>query len=136
MCSELTEITESPESAPLRGWIFYDASCSSCRELARRFQGVLAARGFTFEPLQRQWVRRRLNLTEEEALEEMRVLTSQGEVFGGADAVILLARQIWWAAPLSWLARWPFIHARLHRLYRWIAARRTCAINGGTTPCS
>jgi predicted DCC family thiol-disulfide oxidoreductase YuxK len=133
MYSELTEITEPPESASFRGWIFYDGQCSSCREFARRFKNVLAARGFTFEPLQREWVRRRLNLTEEETLEEMRVLTREGEVFGGADAVILLARQIWWAVPLSWLARLPSVRARLHRLYRWIAARRTCAIDDAPT---
>lgn len=134
MISELTEITETPEGAPFRGWIFYDASCSSCRELAHRFENLFVVRGFSFEPLQHEWVQERLNLTQEEALKEMRVLTSEGEVFGGADAVILLARQIWWAAPLPLLARLPSVHAILHRLYRWVAARRTCAIEGAAAP--
>lgn len=134
MISELTEITESPEAASFRGWILYDAACRSCSDLALRFENFFAARGFHFEPLQREWVQQRLNLTKEQALEEMRVLTSKGEVFGGADAVILLARQIWWAAPLTWLARWPLVHASLQRLYRWIAARRTCAISGAAAP--
>ena len=134
MISELTEITEPPEAASFRGWIFYDDNCGSCRNLALRFENFFAARGFHFEPLQREWVQQRLNLTEEQALEEMRVLTSTGEVFGGADAVILLARQIWWAAPLAWLARLPSVHAILHRLYRWVAAHRTCAIKGTAAP--
>jgi predicted DCC family thiol-disulfide oxidoreductase YuxK len=133
MISELTEITEAKEVGSFRGWILYDRDCSFCRELALRFETVLAKRGFHFEPLQHQWVQRRLNLTRQEALEEMRVLTSTGEVFGGADAVILLARQIWWAAPLAFLARSPFVHTLLHRLYRWVAAHRTCAVNCAAT---
>ena len=128
MISELTEITESPEAASFRGWIFYDADCGFCRDLALRFDGIFAARGFRFEPLQHEWVQQRLDLTQEEALKEMRVLTSAGEVFGGADAVILLARHIWWATPLPLLAKLPSVHAILHRLYRWVAAQRICAI--------
>jgi alginate O-acetyltransferase complex protein AlgI len=75
-----------------------------------------------------------LNLTSDEALEEMRVLTTDGEVFGGADAVVYLSGQLWWATPLAFLARIPFVHATLHRLYRWVAAHRTCAINTTNSP--
>ena len=74
MISELTETTESAEAAPFRGWIFYDRDCGFCRELALRFENVFAKRGFHFEPLQHEWVQRRLNPTRDEALEEMRVL--------------------------------------------------------------
>jgi predicted DCC family thiol-disulfide oxidoreductase YuxK len=134
MISELTEITEPAEAVPFRGWIFYDRDCSFCRELAFRFETVFARCGFHFEPLQQDWVGRRLNLTREEALEEMRVLTAAGDVFGGADAVIFLARQLWWGSPLALLARLSFVHERLHRLYRWVAAHRICALNHTATP--
>ncbi|MEY2560648.1 MAG: hypothetical protein QOG51_1063 [Verrucomicrobiota bacterium] len=134
MISELTETTEVKEAVSFRGWIFYDRDCSFCRELALRFENVFAKRGFCFEPLQQEWVQERLNLTREEALEEMRVLTGTGEVFGGADAVIFLSRQLWWARPLAFLARLPFVHAVLQRLYRWVAAHRTCAINNAAAP--
>jgi len=134
MISELTEITEPAESIPFRGWIFYDRACSFCRQLALRFETVFAKRGFRFEPLQQEWVERRLNLTRDEVLEEMRVFTTDGDVFGGAEAVVYLARQLWWAAPLPLLARVPFIHAALHRLYRWVAAHRTCTIKHTATP--
>ena len=134
MISELTEITEASECTPFRGWILYDADCGSCRDLALRFEAFFADRGFHFEPLQREWVQRRLNLTQAHALEEMRVLTSAGQVFGGADALIFLARQIWWAKPLTWTARIPFVHALLHKTYRWIAVRRTCALQLAAAP--
>ena len=129
MISELTEMTEPADDTPFSGWIFYDGDCSFCCELARRFDGIFARRGFRFEPLQHEWVLRRLSLTREVALEEMRVLTSAGEVFGGADAVVELARRIWWAAPLAFLARFRPVHRFFDRAYRWVAARRTCAIN-------
>src|SRR5688572_11928034 len=134
MISELTEITESAESPPFRGWIFYDADCSSCRDLALRFEAAFGGRGFQFEPLQKEWVQRRLNLTKAQALEEMRVLTSTGQVVGGANAVIFLAGQIWWVKPLTWLARIPLVRTLLHRLYRWVAARRTCAFKTAAAP--
>lgn len=132
MISELTEITEAPEAPPPDGWIFFDEGCGSCRDLALHFESVFAKRGFHFEPLQRSWVQKRLNLTPDQALEEMRVLTSAGEVFGGADAVIFLARQLWWAAPFASVARFASVHALLDRSYKWVAAHRTCAVPGST----
>lgn len=134
MISELTEITERAEPVPFRGWIFFDGDCSSCRKLAFHFGQMFAKRGFYFEPLQRDWVRERLNLTPEQALEEMRVLTADGQIFGGADAVIFLARQLRWAAPFAWIARFSSVRALLDRSYRWVAAHRTCAINRVARP--
>jgi predicted DCC family thiol-disulfide oxidoreductase YuxK len=134
MISELTEMTEAAEVVPFRGWIFYDLDCGVCRDLALHFEHLFGKRGFHFEPLQRQWVQDRLQLTPEQALEEMRVLTADGQIFGGADAVIFLARQIWWAAAFASIARVPAVHALLDRGYRWAAAHRTCAINRAATP--
>lgn len=127
-------MTELKEPVSFRGWIFYDRDCSLCGELALRFADTFAKCGFHFEPLQHEWVQQQLNLTREEALEEMRVLTATGEVFGGADAVIFLARQLWWARPVAFLAHLRFVHARLHRLYRFVAAHRSCAINPAHSP--
>lgn len=128
MISELTEITERAEAVPFRGWIFFDRDCSFCRELALRFENVFAERGFRFEPLQEDWVLRRLNLTRDEALEEMRVLNDDGAVFGGADAVVFLAGKVWWMMPLTLAARFPTVYRLLDRLYRWVAAHRSCRI--------
>src|SRR3982751_4254002 len=113
MISELTEMTERAEPVAFRGWIFFDQDCSFCRDLALNFEVISARRGFHFEPLQQAWVRERLNLTPEQALEEMRVLRADGQVFGGADAVIFLARQLWWAALLTAIARFAFIQRLL-----------------------
>ena len=127
-------MTEQAEPPPFRGWILFDEDCSFCRDLALRFEQPFARRGFHFEPLQHEWIRERLNLTQEQALEEMRVLTADGQVFGGADAVIFLARQLWWAQPLASIARVSFIHALLDRAYRWVAGHRSCATNRVAQP--
>jgi predicted DCC family thiol-disulfide oxidoreductase YuxK len=128
MDSLSTEITETTESRPSTGWILYDRECRSCSELALRFRSVFARRGFAFEPLQEPWVRTKLGLSAVETLAEMRVLTSDGTVLGGADAVVLLARQVWWMSPLSWTAQLPGGRRVLRSLYRWVAARRHCAV--------
>ena len=134
MISDLTEITEESEAVPFCGWILFDENCGFCHDLALRFERVFAERGFSFEPLQRKWVQDRLNLTREQALEEMRVLTAEGQVLGGADAVIFLARQFWWTTPFAAIARFASVHSLLDRGYRWIAAYRACAINRKTSP--
>src|SRR5437870_5633819 len=155
MNSEITEITETTEErsqppdrvcsaaahemagrgnetlAPqtnhsFRGWILYDGDCRSCTASARRFDRTFRRRRFLFLPLQTNWVMKRLDLEPGAPLEEMRVLTADGRDIGGADAVIFLARQIWWAQPFAALARLPGMHKLLDRGYRWIAAHRGC----------
>src|SRR5437899_2969301 len=113
--SEITEIKEQqsshraggrqapvaphPDKGAARGWILYDANCRSCTASAKRFDRIFRRRGFRFLPLQTPWAQERLGLKPGAPLEEMRVLTHNGEDLGGADAVIFLARQIWWAWP-------------------------------------
>jgi predicted DCC family thiol-disulfide oxidoreductase YuxK len=128
----ITELSDNIDRQRLSGWILYDANCSICMAWAKRIQPGVEPAGFRLEPLQSDWVRERLKLPEQELLREMRILTSGGEVFGGADAALYLASALdsrhraWWAWMLivvgkipfgKWLARWT---------YRRIAARRNC----------
>src|SRR5437660_2971167 len=113
-------------ASPFRGWILYDGDCPSCTASAKRFDRIFCRRGFVFLPLQTNWVLKRLDLEPGAPLEEMHVLTAGGRDIGGADAVIFLARQIWWAQPFAALARLPGMHKLLDRGYRWIAAHRGC----------
>lgn len=108
-------------------WVLFDASCPRCTVLARRFRPVLRRRGFLTAPLQSLWVPAATGLLPREALKEMRVFTAHGELYGGADAVVHLARRIWWAWPLWAMAQFPGAMSALRRLYRWVAARRHCS---------
>ncbi len=108
------------------GWVFYDAHCRLCSGLINRLRGPLVRRGYLAAPLQRGWVQERLGLRPERALDEMRVLTAGGEILGGADAVVHLAKRIWWAWPLAAVAQIPGALPVLRSLYRFVARRRRC----------
>jgi predicted DCC family thiol-disulfide oxidoreductase YuxK len=73
-------------------------------------------------------------LPEDRLLEEMRVLTVEGRVLGGADALVYLATELqrrpWWAWLLVAANRMPFGMRMLRTAYRWIAARRYCRQGG------
>ena len=134
--SELTEITEGIDIESAHGWIFYDSACASCRRAAKTLSRFFDRRGFYFLPLQTPWAQERLGLLPETLLREMRVLTSDGRSFGGTDAVVFLAAQIWWARPLAMAAKLPWIHRCLDRAYRWVAAHRGCTHNSCAAPRS
>ena len=109
-----------------RGWVFYDADCTFCTSLARWLEPTLLRRGFHCAALQEPWVRIVLGLSRAELLSELRVRTSGGKVLGGADALIYVARHIWWAWPLYALAQIPSPRDIFCAAYRWFAVRRHC----------
>ena len=127
-----TELSDTIDRHRVQGWILYDASCSLCIGLVRRTHNALADAGFRFEPLQSPWVREFLSLPEDQLLTEMRVLTRTGQVLGGAQALVHLARSLkwmqrpWWAWLVLLISRAPLGSWILSSGYRWIAARRHC----------
>jgi predicted DCC family thiol-disulfide oxidoreductase YuxK len=127
MISLSSEITDAKGSRAVRGWVFFDRDCRVCTSLARRFQRPLAARGFGLAALQDPRAQALLNLPPADLLREMRVAAAGGEIYGGAAAVIYLARQIWWAWPLYAAAKLPAVTFLLQAGYRWFADHRTCA---------
>jgi len=126
MISLASELTDG-KGRRARGWIFYDGDCPFCMALAHRWARRLEPRGFDLAPLQDPRVQALLALPPAELLREMRVLTAAGKQFGGADAVVYLARQIWWTWPVYALARLPGMRALFRAGYRWFAARRSCS---------
>jgi predicted DCC family thiol-disulfide oxidoreductase YuxK len=126
-----TEMTDDSK-APSRGWVFYDGDCQFCLAWVRRTEPILGPRGFAFVPLQTPGVPGLLQLREDPVLSEMRVLLRTGESFGGADAIIELAKLVCWAWPLLALARIPGMRQALRAAYRQIAARRYCRGGAGS----
>ena len=70
------------------------------------------------------WTQKRLGLKPGEPLVEMKLLTEDGQIYGGADALAQIARRIWWAWPLYAVSFLPGVKTLLRALYRQIAARR------------
>ena len=106
MISLTSEFTDS-KGRHARGWLFFDADCAFCVKIVRALAPTLQKRGFALAPLQDPRVGPLLGLSPSELLLEMRLLLSDGQQFGGADAAVALAREIWWARPLVWLSRLP-----------------------------
>ena len=107
--------------SPPRGWLLYDADCGFCSRWAWRIALFVGPRGFHLAPLQAPWVRERLRLPEAELMSELRVLTAGDSLYGGADAFLFLARQVWWAWPLVALAWLPGMMPLARAAYRSIA---------------
>jgi predicted DCC family thiol-disulfide oxidoreductase YuxK len=126
MISLASEYTDG-KGRHAKGWLFFDADCSFCTRTARWLAPILLRRGMAVAPLQDPRVAALLGLTPSELLRELRFLLSDGTQYGGADAVVALARNIVWARPLVWLSNIPGMMNLLHAGYRWIAQQRSCA---------
>ena len=118
-----TEITDVKNT---NGWVCFYVECNLCVHLARHFASLLHRYRFGLVPLQTPWVRDRLTRQGEELLSEMRLITADGRIHGGADALIEIARRIWWAKPVYWFSGVSAVKLSLHRGYQWIARNRTC----------
>ena len=126
--------TEITDNVKVNGWVCYDADCGFCTRIARWLAPILARRGLAVAPLQDPRVGPLLGLSSPDLLREMRFLLSDGTPSGGADAVVALAREIWWWRPLVWLAKLPGAMRLLRAGYRSIAANRSCAAESCVIP--
>ena len=142
----VAELAEPVLGAPSCGWVLYDGDCPLCRAAVVRFAPLLHRHGFQCAPLQTPFIwsaglptrreevgstntpgrRPALCLTPGEPLDEMKLLAADGNIFGGADALVQIARRIWWAWPLFALAQIPGAMILLRAIYRRVAANRQC----------
>jgi predicted DCC family thiol-disulfide oxidoreductase YuxK len=108
----MKDISNSKASA---GWILYDDSCGVCRRWVPFWEGALRRRGFNIAPLQADWVRAKLQLSETELLHDLRLLLVDGSQISGADVYRHAMRRIWWAWPV-----YPFsITPGLRNIFDW-----------------
>jgi predicted DCC family thiol-disulfide oxidoreductase YuxK len=126
MISLISDMTDAKGSRAESGWVFFDRDCAVCVRLAQRYRSTLEARGFGLAALQDPRAASLLRVPEEELLREMRVVTADGSVLGGADAVAYLAGRIWWAWPVYAASRWLGARPLVVWGYRWFAAHRKC----------
>jgi len=133
MISLASEYTDG-KGRHARGWLFFDAQCGFCTRIARWFEPVLNRQGLAVAALQDPRVGALLGLTQQELLLELRFLLSDGTQHGGADAVIAVAREIWWAKPFVWLSLIPGMTDALRAGYRWVAEQRSCAAASCAAP--
>jgi len=107
-----------------RGWILYDGSCGFCSRWVPWFDRTLARRGLDYAPLQESWVRERLDLPEQELLDDLRLLLADGTLISGANVYRFVMRRTWWAWPIYLLSITPGLRWLFDRAYRGFANRR------------
>lgn len=117
-------LTANPPTAGT--WALYDHQCPVCRSIVGRWRRVFEARRIEFAPLQAPWVRERLGLSPGRLPDEMKLLTPDGRVLGGPDAIAWMCRRVAWLWPLGVLMVLPGLDAVTRLGYRWIARNRYC----------
>lgn len=125
MISLTSEMTDR-KSRHARGWLFFDAECRFCTCIARCLAVPMTRRQLAVAPLQDPRVSALLGLPEQELLRAIRFIVSDGTQYSGADALLAVARELWWAKPLVWLTRVPGVLPAMRAGYRWGAHRWHC----------
>lgn len=111
---------------PSGAWVFYDHQCPVCRATIGRWRRVFEARRIEFAALQAPWVRERLGLAPGELPDEMKLLTTDGRILGGAVAIAWMCRRVLWLWPLGVLMGVPGLDVVTRWVYRWVARNRYC----------
>jgi predicted DCC family thiol-disulfide oxidoreductase YuxK len=125
MISLASEMTDS-KGRHARGWLFFDAECEFCTRTARWLMGPMSRRGLAVAPLQDPRVGALLGLSQKELLSVIRFVFEDGRRYAGADAVLAVVRELWWARPLLWVASVPGMMPAMRAGYRWVAQHRKC----------
>jgi len=105
------------EDVERRDTIFFDGACGMCSTSAKRLQRIVAPRGFALQAFQ-------ADPSFQEVPDEMKLRTRDGTIFGGADAIVYVARRIWWAWPLWAVSLVPGMMRVLRFVYRIVAKNR------------
>ena len=125
MISLASEMTDR-KGRHARGWLFFDAECQFCTRIASWLAAPMKRRGLATAPLQDPRVGALLGLSREDLLRAVRFVSADGRQYSGADALLEVARELWWARPLVWISQIPGALPALRTAYRWGAQRWRC----------
>ena len=117
---------QTGSSHPIAGWILYDGECSFCFRWVHLWEGAVRKRGFALKDLQSALADGTLQVSQENLLDDIRVLTCDGRIVAGADAYLYVARRIWWAWPFYAVFSLPGFNRILWWGYRTFARNRYC----------
>jgi predicted DCC family thiol-disulfide oxidoreductase YuxK len=125
MISLTSEFTDA-KGRHARGWLFYDAECDFCTRIARWMAKPMLRRGLALAPLEDPRVAALLGIPRSELLRAIRYLGQNGIQYAGADALVEVACEFWWARPLVWAWRVRAAKAAMRTGYEWVARQRKC----------
>jgi predicted DCC family thiol-disulfide oxidoreductase YuxK len=109
---------------PHAGWVLYDGGCGFCFRWVHFWEKVIGRRGFALRDLQSARDDGSLKIAQEKLLDDILVLTGDGNLESGADAYLFVARKIWWAWPFYAIFNLPGFNWMLWLGYRWFNRNR------------
>ncbi|MBI5215142.1 MAG: DUF393 domain-containing protein [Ignavibacteriae bacterium] len=112
------------KSITTNGTLLYDASCGVCSRGVLGLKKLLIKKGIEIAPLQEQWVKEKLNLTETELLQDVRLLLNDGTLIEGANVYRYTLRKTWWTFPVYLLSVLPLFRSLFDWGYRVVARNR------------
>jgi len=108
-----------------RDVVIYDGQCAFCRTQIDRMQRRDREHVFEFVPIETPGLDRLYPvLTQGDFNTGMRLVTLDGSVFVGADAVYQISRRLSGWRWVAWLYRLPVVGMVARQAYAWIAANR------------
>lgn len=85
--------------------------------------------------MQTERARQRLNLQPGELPDEMKLILPGGEQWGGMNAMVFMARRVWWLWFPAVLLGLPGMRMAADQFYRHVARNRRC-LNGMCQPAA
>jgi predicted DCC family thiol-disulfide oxidoreductase YuxK len=122
------------EERPRADVVIFDGQCRFCRAQVRRLAGFDGGQRLAFLSLHdRRAGELYPDLTHDQLMEQMYVVTPRGERYGGANALRYLSRRLprlWAIAPLLHipfsLPLWRWLYGQVARRRYALAGRETC----------
>jgi predicted DCC family thiol-disulfide oxidoreductase YuxK len=118
-------VLPTPTDLPEADLVIYDGNCAFCRGQVARLARWDGRQRLVFVSLHDRWVAERFpDLSREQLLQQMYVVTRDGRRYAGAEALRYLTRRLPRLWPLAPLLHIPFSLAFWDWIYRRIARRR------------
>ncbi len=108
------------------GVVFYDGNCNFCKNFIEKVQPLLKRNSLAAHPSSSTEAQKALGLKPGETPGEMKVLTAEKKLLGGADAIMFIIGKSWWGYPLYLFSRLPGVHYLFKVGYRFVSKRRYC----------
>jgi len=135
MISLTSTLTDS-KGRHARGWLFFDAECRFCTRIASFLRRPMRRRGLALAAMQDPRVPELLGIPPGQVKQAIHFVLTTGQRYMGADAVLAVARELWWGRPLIVISKVPGVLHAIRGLYRWTAHLRGCSAQAhhrGTT---
>ena len=123
---------------PAKPVVVYDGECSFCLRQIEQIKRRDRCSRFEYVPRQSPGLDERFpRLADDDFNSGMRLITAEGQIFVGADALYHIARGLPIWGKIAWIYRLPGLNSLARLAYRWIAANRyRLGGSGGKTSCS